>query len=70
MGSMATRKDLVNFFSNPKNARNLNGLVEDIRHALINYQVCIPKRPALLVPDVRLRLHYKGISATKVARRL
>ena len=67
MRSIATRKDLVDFLSNPENARNLNGLVEDIRHALIDYQVCIPKRPALLAPDVRLRLHYRGTSATRVA---
>ena len=52
MGSVATRKDLMDFLKNPENAWNLNGLVEDIRYALIDYQVCIPKRLALPVPDI------------------
>ena len=43
MGSMATRKDLVDFLNNPKNAQNLNGLIEDLRRALMDYQVRIPK---------------------------
>jgi len=40
IGSMAARNDLANFLENPENAQKLNGLVEDIRYALIDYQVC------------------------------
>ena len=49
MGSMATRKDLIDFLNNSKNAQNLNGLVEDIRHALMDYRVCIPKNDLLFL---------------------
>ena len=41
--SMATRSDLAEFLSNPENAQKLNGLVEDIRYALMDYYVCAPK---------------------------
>jgi len=44
MGSMAAQKDLAEFFKNPQNAQKLNELVEDIRYALIDYQVRTPKR--------------------------
>ena len=47
MGSMTVREDLVGFLGNGENARNLNGLVEDIRYALIDYQVRAPKRATL-----------------------
>ena len=43
MGSMRTRNNLVDFLNNPENAQELNGLVEDIRYALMEYRVCIPK---------------------------
>ena len=43
MRSMATHSDLMGFLSNPENAQKLNGLVEDIRYALMEYHVCAPK---------------------------
>ena len=43
MGSVATRNDLAGFLKNPENAQVLNGLVEDVRHALIDYRVRTPK---------------------------
>jgi len=36
---MATQEDLALFLRNPGNAQKLNGLVQDIRDALIDYQV-------------------------------
>jgi len=43
MDSVITRDDLAGFLKNPGNARKLNVLVEDIREALMDYQVCTPK---------------------------
>ena len=43
MDSMISRNDLADFFKNPENAQELNGLVEDIRHALMDYRVCTLK---------------------------
>jgi len=43
MESVTTQKDLADFFKNPENAQEVNGLVEDIRSALIDYQVRAPK---------------------------
>lgn len=58
MDSMTTQEDLVAFLGDPENARALNGLVEDIRYALMDYQVCIPGGLALIIPNIRLRLLY------------
>ena len=40
MGLIAIRNDLVDFLNDPKNAQGVDDLVEDIRYALIDYQVC------------------------------
>jgi len=52
MGSMATREDPALFLGIPENAQKLNSLVEDIRDALMDYQVRPPKRLAFVVADV------------------
>jgi len=52
MGSVATREDLALFLGIPENALKVNGLVEDIRDALMDYQVCSPKRLALVIVDI------------------
>jgi len=38
-----TQKDLVFFLKKSENAQKLNGLVQDIRYALMDYQVCSPE---------------------------
>ena len=43
MDSITTQEDLTLFLNDPENAQRLNGLVEDIRYALMEYQVCAPK---------------------------
>jgi len=43
MTSMAARKDLALFLKNPENGQKLNVPVQDIRYALMDYQVCSPK---------------------------
>ena len=40
MNSITTRKDLAHFLRSPENTQKLNSLVEDIRYALMGYQVC------------------------------
>jgi len=45
MDSVTSQKDLFHFLKNPENAQKVNGLVEDVRHALIGYQVRTPKHP-------------------------
>ena len=39
MGLITTQNDLADFLGNLENARKLNDLVEDIRYALMDYQV-------------------------------
>lgn len=41
---MITRGDPAYFLDSPENTWKLNDLVEGIRDALIDYQVCTPKR--------------------------
>jgi len=43
LGSVATQEGLAHFLGIPKNAQEINGLVEDIRDALMDYQVGYPK---------------------------
>ena len=43
MDSMTARNNLGNFLDNPENAQEFNSLVEDIRYALMDYQVRTPK---------------------------
>jgi len=49
---MTTRKDLALFLKKPENAQKLNGLVQDIRYAVMDYQVCTPEGLALVVADI------------------
>ena len=57
MESMASQDDLVGFLNNPKNAQRVNLLVEDIRYALMDYQVHTLRWLAPIVSDTSLRLH-------------
>ena len=43
MVSMTTQEGFSRFLDNPENAQGVNRLVEDIRYALVDYQVCTPK---------------------------
>jgi hypothetical protein len=51
LDSIITRKDLMQFLNNVENAGKLNGLVEDIRDALMGYQVCIPEPLACITSN-------------------
>jgi len=65
MGSIAAREDLAGFLNNPENARKLNGLVEDIRYALMDYQVRTPRILALQLSDTYRRLRCNETSTTR-----
>jgi len=58
MDSMTTQKDLAHFFKTPENAQKANSLVEDVRYALIDYQVCTPGTLTCIVPNTRCRRRY------------
>jgi hypothetical protein len=62
---MATQRDIVQFLNNTDNAQKLNGLVDDIREAVIDYQVRISEGLALIMSNVRFRLPYNRTS-TKI----
>ena len=44
MVPMTTREDPAYFLNSPENAWKLNDLVEGVRDALMDYQVCARKR--------------------------
>ena len=66
---MTTQDDLVDFLKNPENAQMLNGLVEDIRYALIDYQVRTLKTLPLIIPNTCPRPRYNRTSTTRVVKR-
>jgi len=52
----ATQKDLSLFLKNSENAQKLNGLVQDIGYALMDYQVCPAGWLALVISNKCLDL--------------
>jgi len=66
MDSMTSQKNLAPFLKSPENAQKVNSLVEDIRDSLMDYQVCSPTRPALIVANVPPDL----VAARHLQRRL
>ena len=70
MGSMTSQNNLATFLDDPENAQWVNGLVEDIHHALMDYQVCTPKRLTLTGSDVHFRPHYNKTSMARAVKKL
>jgi len=64
MDSITTQEDLALFLKNPENAQRLNDMVQDIRDALMDYQVRSSKRPALAMANI-----YSDFVATRHLRR-
>ena len=52
------------FFTNTENAGKLGGLVEDIRDAMMEYQVSVHKSAISNTSDTRIRLRYSKTSTT------
>jgi len=69
---LAEQGNVEGFFSNPKNADKLNGLVGDVYEAVMAYQVCDQNKPITAVSnlDMLFRLHYNKICMTRVANLL
>ena len=58
---MAAQKDIAGFLNNADNAQRLNDLVDDIREAVMDYQVRTSRGLALATSNVGLRHPYNGI---------
>jgi len=58
---MTTQKDIAQFLNNTENAQKLNDLVDDIREAVMDYQVRIVRASALITSNTCLRLPCNGI---------
>ena len=61
---MTTQGDVAKFLENAGNAQKLNDLVDDIRKAVMDYQVRTFGGLDFIASDVCLRLLYNGISTT------
>ena len=57
--------NIEGFFTNTENADKLGGLVEDIRDAVMDYQVCKKSNLSFLVPDAQSRFHYNRTSINR-----
>ena len=66
LAPLEKQENVEGFFNNVKNADKLGGLIEDIRDAMLEYQVCIRDLSIAGTSDVRARLHYSKISTTRV----
>ena len=64
--SLEKQGNVEDFFNNVKNADRLGGLVEDIRDAMLEYQVHIPNLSISDTSDVRIRLRCSKISTIRV----
>jgi len=64
---LAGQGKVEGFFNNVKNADKLGGLVEDIRDALMDYQVSNQNGLAFSVSDIHFRLRCNKISTTRAA---
>ena len=61
---MKTQGDVAKFLENAGNAQKLNDLVDDIREAVMDYQVRASEGLVFIPSNVCLRLPYNGISIT------
>ena len=41
LASLAEQENITGFLTSAENVQRINGLVEDIREALLDYQVCV-----------------------------
>ena len=66
MDSVVAQSGLTDFTSRLEDTWKVNGLVEDIRRALMDYQVCTPKRLAPILSKICLRLRYNKTSTIRM----
>ena len=65
LAPMEEQGDVEGFFNNVKNADKLGGLIEDIRDAMMEYQVCVYNLSMPGTSEVRTRLHYSKTFTTR-----
>jgi hypothetical protein len=68
LDSVISQEDLVQFLNDTENAEELNILVEDIRNALLAYQVCTPELLAYIASNNSSRPLYSRISMMSAAK--
>ena len=61
---------VMEFLTNTKNAQRINGLVEDICEALMDYQVCLSNHLFSTTSDLNARLHYNKTFTMRVVSSL
>ena len=64
---LAEQGKVEGFFNNAQNVDKLGGMVEDIRDAMMEYQVCVYELSVLGTSDVCDRPRYSKISTTRAA---
>jgi hypothetical protein len=64
---LAEQGKVEGFFNNVQNVDKLDGMVEDIRDAMMEYQVCVYGLSVSGTSDVCDRPRYSKISTTRVA---
>ena len=62
----AEEGEALEFLTNAENARRINDLVEDVREALMEYQVCMSNYLSYAIFDVRVRPHCNKISTKRI----
>ena len=66
LAQLAKQGTVEGFLKNVWNAERLGGLLEDVRDAMMEYQVCLAKPPLIVVSDGKTRHRYNKISMTRV----
>jgi len=69
MDSMTSQKDLADFLKNLENSQKANGMMEDVRYALIDYQVHTPKTLTRIISNIRRRRRYDWTSMPRIVSR-
>ena len=67
---LAEQKTVEGFFKNAENASKLSGVVEDVRDAIMGYQVCILDAQISDSSDSYVRLFYSKISIERIVSSL
>ena len=62
LGLMTTQGGTAQFLNNAENTKRLNGLVDDVREAVVDYQVRASRGLALDPSNICLRFPCSGIS--------
>ena len=62
----AEQGNVLEFLTNSENTQKINGIVDDIREALMAYQVCMSNYTSCTMSNVYVRLHCNKISTETI----